>query len=141
MKIAWFKTVISPEIGSLIAGYGWDFYSVKKSDDIFMTGLCCDDGSNKVLIISFDLQALDESFIRQVRKKGADILGIPESAFLLTCTHNHSGPQTIREANHEHLLHTEYMAKLEEQILSEVRKIKDAEFQEVNMYYFFLSRN
>ena len=74
MKIAWFKTAISPEIGCLISGYGWDFYSVTRSDDIYMTGLCCDDGNNKVLVISFDLLALDESFIRRIRKKGADIL-------------------------------------------------------------------
>jgi len=136
MKIAWFKTAISPEIGCLISGYGWDFYSVKRSDDIYMTGLCCDDGNNKVLVISFDLLALDESFIRRIREKSADILGIPESAILLTCTHNHSGPQTIKEAGHEHQLHTEYVSALEKQILSEVRKIKDAEFQEVDMYYY-----
>ena len=60
MKIAWFKKVISPEIGAYLAGYSLNDKSVAKRDDLYMTGLCADDGERKVLIISFDLLGLDD---------------------------------------------------------------------------------
>ena len=52
MKIAWFKTNISPEIGCHLAGYSLNDISVAKLDDLFMTGLCMDDGERKVLLVS-----------------------------------------------------------------------------------------
>ena len=135
MKIAFFKKVISPEIGSLVAGYSMTDHSVMIEDDIFMTGLCCDDGENKILIISFDLQALDEWFIKEYRTACAEILGVPASAVMFTCTHNHSGPQTICEPRYEHLLHRSYMDKLGKMIIEETKTLTD-KMQEVNCYFF-----
>ena len=93
MKIAFFEKIISPEIGSTIAGYAFEDYSVAKRDDIYMTGLGLDDGENRALILSFDLQSLDGWFIRRIRRACAELLGTKEELVLLSCTHNHSGPE------------------------------------------------
>ena len=82
MKIAWFKKVISPEIGAYLAGYSLNDKSVAKRDDLYMTGLCADDGERKVLIISFDLLGLDEWYTRRIREKCAEILGISSEAVI-----------------------------------------------------------
>ena len=74
MKIAWFKTNISPEIGCYLAGYSLNDISVAKLDDLFMTGLCMDDGTRKVLLVSFDLIGLDEQYIKANRKLCADMV-------------------------------------------------------------------
>ena len=37
MKITFGKTVISPEIGTKVAGYGTEDYSVAKLDDLYVT--------------------------------------------------------------------------------------------------------
>ena len=87
MKIAWFKKVISPEVGAYLAGYSMNDVSQELHDDLYADGLCIDDGERKVLLISLDLLGVDEWFIRKVRKECADILGVPESAVMLSCTH------------------------------------------------------
>ncbi|MBE6374315.1 MAG: hypothetical protein E7055_19905 [Lentisphaerae bacterium] len=71
MKIAWFKKVITPELGTLIAGYTAGDVSVAKLDDLMVTGLCLDDGRSKSLLVSLDLLALDGWYIRSLREKCA----------------------------------------------------------------------
>ena len=39
MRIASFKRIISPEIGTDIAGYGRGDHTVAKLDDLYMSGL------------------------------------------------------------------------------------------------------
>ena len=69
MKIAWFKRVISPEIGANLAGYSLNDVSEMKLDDLYATGLYLEDGEGgKALLISLDLLGVDEWFIRKVRK-------------------------------------------------------------------------
>ena len=135
MKISFFKREINPEIGSLVAGYSMTDHSVMIEDDLFMTGLLCDDGENKVLLISFDLQALDEGFITHCRAACATILRIPPSSVMFTCTHNHSGPQTICEPRYEHLLHHSYMDDLSKKIVEEAEKLT-AKLQDADCYFY-----
>ncbi len=125
MKIAWFKKVISPEIGAYLAGYGIKDKSVAKLDDLFMTGLCMDDGNKKVLLISLDLLGLDGWYIRKIRKNCADILGVTEDAVMLTCTHTHSGPETRSLAAHPKQRNEKYLDDLAQWISEEVRNLKN----------------
>ena len=123
MKIAWFKENISPEIGAYLAGYGLDFKSEAKLDDLYAAGVCLDDGKTKVLMVSFDLLGLDEWYIKDLRLKCAEILGIPESAVMFSCTHTHTGPETRTLAVAPAQLDKEYLAKLEQIVLQAVRNI------------------
>ena len=117
MKIAWFRREISPEVGCYIAGYGTEDISVKKTDDLYMVGLCADDGENRVLIVSFDLIGLDEWYSRQLRRECAEILGTDPNAVLLTCTHNHTGPETRTNRNAPDHLNRPYMEAVERKLL------------------------
>ena len=56
MKISWFKRDITPEVGTRVSGYGMEDVSFSQWSELLMTGLLADDGENKVLLISFDLQ-------------------------------------------------------------------------------------
>ena len=137
MQIAHFKRVITPKIPCLVAGYTYSDMAQKIRDDLYMTGLCCDDGEKKILIVSFDLLALDEWFIKRVRKKCAEILGTEDSSVLFSCTHNHSGPQTIAEANVEEKENAPYMEKLERAICEEVKAL-EGKFQPCDVYFYSL---
>lgn len=134
MKIAWFKKDISPEIGCLIAGYGYSDFAVARLDDLYMTGLCCDDGEHKILLISFDLVGLDEWFIREIRKVCAEILETTESCVLLTCTHNHSGPLSA-SLSHPELLNNPYLEKLAQSVREEADSLS-GKFQEADVYFY-----
>ena len=134
MKIAWFKKIISPEIGVYIAGYNLKDKSVAKLDDLYMTGLCADDGENKILIVSFDLIGLDEFFTRDIRRACAEILGIEECAVMFSCTHTHTGPECRALAKAPQQLNKPYLEQLRTWILDEVRNLKD--FRECSVYFY-----
>lgn len=134
MKIAWFKKNISPEIGAFLAGYGLDFKSEAKLDDLFAAGLCMNDGKEKVLLISFDLLGLDEWYIKSLRKKCADLLNAPESAVMLSCTHTHTGPETRTLAVAPQQLNKPYLEELEKIILDAVSNL--GPFQECNVKFY-----
>lgn len=137
MQIAFFKRNITPHLPCLVAGYTYTDVAKKVRDDLFMTGLCCDDGKNKILILSFDLLALDEWFIKRVRKNCGEILQQEVCSVLFTCTHNHSGPQTIAEANAEDKENAPYMEMLEEAIYEEVRALT-GKFVPCDVYFYSL---
>ena len=126
MKIAWFKREINPELGTGVAGYDFVSRSREIHDDLYMTGLCLDDGKQKALLISLDLLALDGWYVRKIRKECAEILNTKPELILLTCTHNHSGPEaaTPLAPNHDKL-NVPYTNKLREMILEETGKLKD----------------
>ena len=134
MKIAWFKKVITPEIGAYLAGYNTHSKSIAKLDDLYATGLCVDDGTRKVLLISLDLLGVDEWFIRKCRKNCSDILGIPESAVLLSCTHTHSGPETRTLASTPQQLHVKYVEALEKTLADATRELIG--FRECKAYFY-----
>ncbi len=133
MKIACFKENISPEIGAYLAGYNTIDQSVMKLDDLYAVGLCIDDGENRVLLVSFDLLGLDGWFVRENRKKCADILGIPESAVLFSCTHTHCGPHTRSLASKPEMLARDYMKKLSDILCRAVKNLGN--FREVVPYF------
>ena len=134
MKIAWFKKVISPEIGAYLAGYSLNDKSVAKRDDLYMTGLCADDGERKVLIISFDLLGLDEWYTRGIREKCASILGISSEAVLFSCTHTHTGPECRSIKSKPEQLHTKYLENLEKWIIEEVTNLSN--YRECSVYFY-----
>ena len=94
VRAKWFETVISPEVGSLIAGYADHDVSVAKYDDLLACGLCVVDGSNRVVLVSLDLLGLDYDSIRRIRRDISAATGAPEEGVLVSCTHTHQGPHT-----------------------------------------------
>lgn len=134
MKIAWFKKNISPEIGAFIAGYSLNDKSVAKLDDLYACGMCADDGTNKILLISLDLIGLDGWYIRKIRKACADILHIPEHAVMLSCTHTHTGPESRSIAGHPEKVHTAYLEKLETTLIDAVAGLTVFRECEVSFY-------
>ncbi|MBR6373900.1 MAG: hypothetical protein IKS20_12030 [Victivallales bacterium] len=94
MKIASFSKKITPECGTLIAGYGPHDVSVAIHDDLYLSGICLDDNGHKALVISYDLLGMDAWYVQEIRQKCAEIIGGQEADVLLTCTHTHGGPST-----------------------------------------------
>ena len=134
MKISWFKENISPEVGAYLAGYSLVDKSEAKLDDLFAHGVCLDDGSRKVLMVSFDLLGLDEWYIKDLRKKCADLLQVPESAVMFSCTHTHTGPETRTLASAPQQLYGAYLEKLADLILNAVKNLPP--FKECSVKFY-----
>ena len=136
MKIASFKKVITPEVGCYLAGYSLVDKSVMKLDDLYADGLCIDDGERKVLIIGLDLIGVDEWFIRKVRKNSAEILGIPEHAVMVSCTHTHTGPETRTLPAHPEQFNHPYIDQLEVSLADAVRGLTPDTFRECTVSFY-----
>ena len=95
MKISTFHCDITPENGALLAGYGPHIPAVGVHDPLKVCGALLEDSQKqRLLLISCDLLGLDAPFVKKIRKMAGNILQIPSSATLISCTHTHSGPQT-----------------------------------------------
>ena len=138
MQISWFKRNITPEIGTRVSGYTMEDVSFSKWSELLMTGLLADDGENKVLLISFDLQCMDIEYIYKFRKMCGDILNMPPEAVMLTFTHTHGGPQTNCEAGFSDHLNVPYLEMLENALREECQRLVEAP-QSVDCHTYFYS--
>ena len=146
IKAKWFEADISPEIGTLIAGYGVNDVSVAKYDNLLASGLCLYDGTNRVLLVSLDLIGLDYDSIKDLRKRLSAITGTPEVGVMISCTHTHQGPHTRMYAKKEAIaekvfnespdsLDSRYMAMLYSNIEAAARKMMEGAWGEYVVGY------
>ena len=92
MKIAPVKAIIPSQVGDLISGYGPNFGTVAKHDELEVNGFCLDDGKSRALFLSFDILGLDREVVLELRNRCSKALNCPPQAVLLSCTHTHGGP-------------------------------------------------
>lgn len=98
MKIAHYAQVITPETGTLLAGYYANDVSAEILDDLKLSVLLMDDGDNKGAILAFDLLGMDEDVSIKIAGDAAEIIGCPTTNVIITCSHTHSGPHTRSSA-------------------------------------------
>ena len=132
IRAAWFRENITPDVGVNLGGYAADQKSVTKSDDLFACGLALDDRQGgKVLLVAFDLLGLDASYVQSLRKECADTLGIPEAHVMLTCTHNHSGPESAHRFRLPGAINDDYLATLRKTTVAAVGKLAKGDWRDV----------
>ncbi len=137
MKLASFQAVISPEVGTAVAGYGPNDVSVMKYDDLTLQGVCLDDGAKKVLLISYDLVGMALELVQTIREGCAKLIGETEAEVMLSCTHTHGGPHT-RPLNSRGM--DEVACKIVvDQTLKAVGALKPEDFIEGDMYFYSAS--
>ena len=141
-RAAWTKEIISPDVGTLIAGYGTNDVSIAKLDDLMMTAVVFDDGDSRVLLVSFDLLGLDPEIIREIRSDAAKTLGVPAANVMLSCTHTHGGPstRTFGLLKDDARLDERYLAKMRQAVLRAIGRLKEeSSWREVKVGYHSVS--
>lgn len=140
LRACWCDAVISPEIGTALAGYNSNDISVAKADDLMLCAVGVTDEQSSVFIFAFDLLGIDARNIVSLRADAATVLGVPPACVLFTCTHTHGGPHSrvfrgkTKEGQAD--LDRKYMAFLREQIDSVSRRLADgARWREVKVGY------
>lgn len=135
MKIAHYEQIITPEVGTTIAGYGCFDETYRKTDELVLSLLALDDGQHKALVLGYDLIGMDETLIDRIRAEAAKVLGTPEDYVILSCTHTHEGPHTRTHAVHPEVFNTPYVEQLVKWTCEAVEKLKDS-FIEVDAYFY-----
>ncbi len=134
MKLAHFQAVISPEVGTTVAGYGANDVSVMKYDDLTLQGVCIDDGAKKALLISYDLLGLSRELVVEIRTRCAELIGGTQADVMLSCTHTHGGPHTRPAANRPF---DEKAARLVvERTVEAVAALRPEDFIEGDFYFY-----
>lgn len=139
MKISFGKKVISPEIGTKVAGYGTEDYSVAKLDDLYVTALALDDGSKRSVILGFDLLGIDEEYIKKIRKACADVFGGEEAQVIVSCTHTHSGPNVRTLGRCPSIFEKDYADALVVSVASLVKGIFEQDWIETDVFFYSLN--
>ncbi len=75
-----------------IAGYENNRVADSVRDDLWARVLVLDDGATRTAIVSCDLIGLSNRRVRQIRQR---ITSVPSGNVLISCTHVHSGPDTL----------------------------------------------
>lgn len=66
-------------------------------DDLYASALCLKDGDVRLLIVTVDLCLMDEETVDMIRERVSEKTEIPVSNIMLSLSHTHSGPLTIKE--------------------------------------------
>ena len=135
MKIAKTEVVITPELGTTIAGYGPYDETFRIVDELVLSLLALDDGKNKALILGYDLIGLDEALANRLRSEAAKALGVSDEYVILSCTHTHQGPHTRTLSRAPETFNTAYAEKLVAWTLEGVEKLKGT-FVEAETYFY-----
>lgn len=134
MKIATISAIVTPPVGTLLAGYGSHDVSESVHDDLMVRGLCLDDGEKRALLLSLDLIGLEDAVVADLRRKCAELIGGAEADVMLTCTHTHQGPHS-RETG-ANALDAEFIRLLEARTLEAVRSALAGPFTEVSTFFY-----
>lgn len=95
---------ITPPLGTPLIGY----YNVVERlagvimDELEVNTLAVSDGNNTVVLLSADLLLIRNAATLEYRQCVADATGLPLDNIILSCTHTHSGPMTVKSDVNEH---------------------------------------
>lgn len=84
------QEIITPTVGTLLAGYPQERVSSRVKDELTLTAISVSDENTKAILISACLLNISNDFAKTVRDKIKEIYGIEN--VILCATHTHSGP-------------------------------------------------
>ncbi|MBE6366899.1 MAG: hypothetical protein E7052_03180 [Lentisphaerae bacterium] len=135
MKIAHVRAVISPEVGTLLAGYGPQDVSIAKHDELMLHGFCLLDNGKKYLVLSYDLLGMARQLVLNIRETCAKLIGGSQQDVLLSCTHTHGGPHTRHHAKTQFLDEAACQLVLERTVAA-VAALQDEDFEDTVPYFY-----
>lgn len=114
LRVGFSRVCISPPIGAPLAGFAArKGVSQGIHDDLFARCLVLSDEKASVALVSVDLLALPNEFVKRVRGAIQRRTGINASAVMIASTHTHAGPVTITTFfNPEESVDSAYMDSL-----------------------------
>lgn len=92
-KVGLSRRVITPQTDVWLAGYGTKRAAEGKLHDIWVKVMVLSDHlDRRRVLVTTDHQGMSKTIYQRLFKKVQDRFGLDQSAFMLTFSHNHSGP-------------------------------------------------
>lgn len=86
------EVVITPPMGSEMAGYFQSRRATGILDDLYAKALVLDDGETKVALVTLDLIAIERPEVLAIRRLVEEETGIPGDNVMVSAIHTHTGP-------------------------------------------------
>ncbi|HOM80644.1 MAG TPA: neutral/alkaline non-lysosomal ceramidase N-terminal domain-containing protein [Armatimonadota bacterium] len=96
LRIGTAQAVITPPIGTPLAGYFSPRPSQGIHDDLYCRALVLDDGETVLAHVACDLISVRRALVAEVRRLVEEATGIPGERVAVSATHIHTGPYTSR---------------------------------------------
>lgn len=125
------EKIINPPLGIELTGYG--FYLERKAnyinDDLKVRSLSIYNGKERCILISCDLIGLDINFSDKIRNEISKEFNLPFSNIMISSTHTHTGPTTmkLRGCGEIGEMEKEYLLKLNSFIKESVKNALNSE--------------
>jgi hypothetical protein len=84
--------VITPPIGTPMAGYYFERAAEGVHDDLFAKAIVLEQGNTRTALVSLDLISTPLGLVNAARHEIEQITGIPPSHVMISATHAHTGP-------------------------------------------------
>ena len=89
------QSVITPPEGTFMIEPRGEL-STGVHDDLYIKALALGDGINTFVIASFDLVGFDDQLVNRIREAASDSTGLTAGQLMLSCTHTHNSPITMK---------------------------------------------
>lgn len=104
--------VINNRLGAWVQGAGVQKRAATQRDDLEANGLYLSDGTTQLLLVSCDLVGLSLTHVASIREAMGSATDIPDRNILITCTHTHGAPSTLK-TNQFIPIDSAYLSRLE----------------------------
>lgn len=88
------RTIITPPVGTSLAGYFHDRVSDGVRDELRASAVVFEAGGERIALVSCDLIALRREIVDPAKAIIQEQTCIPSENVLICCTHTHTGPET-----------------------------------------------
>ena len=88
---------ITPPLGIPMAGYFDPQNRLAKNvkDPLEISALAVSDGERTAILFSVDLLMIYKNIAEPIRRRVAEVTGVPYDALFIACTHTHTGPNLV----------------------------------------------
>jgi len=108
LSAGWSEVIITPPVGTYLAGYFEPRKSIGVHDDLYARALFLSDENVDLAIVVCDLLCVDKEIVKGVREIVREELGVPEDNVMIAATHTHTGPYTVKDFMGSEKLSEEY---------------------------------
>ncbi len=93
-RIGYSKQIITPPLGTLLAGYDYERHAEGVHDDLYVRVVIIEKNELFVLV-QLDLLGIDRYFVNLIGNNLEEGYGVKKNNILVSCIHTHSGPKGI----------------------------------------------
>ena len=99
LKLGASAVVITPQLGTPMAGYYYDRGTEGVHDELYAKAIVLEMGKTKVAIVSCDIVDVSDEMVMRARELAEEATGIPASHITISATHSHTGPVILSKDN------------------------------------------